>query len=535
MRASSAPQKAASGNAIADVTAMPEMNTITAPSTAPEATPTTLGSASELRNNPCINAPAIASPAPTNAATIVRGTRMSQTITSSARDTSFAENQKGNSFNPTTRNVAFNATSVLPIVMPARAEPSRSKITTPGKMIRLCSRGSSIQSLAQDIEKKPGKWRHRKKDIVFQHQHLTLPCRCCERDRRVFHETPQYRVGLTLRRAGDDPFRIPVQDLLRIDCLISAQPIFGANVRATGCAHDVVEERLASVAVTCHVTEDSWCDCAGRPVFFCALDCLLEFFVDALGSNLLACEISHQQNGPADFVQRRESGEQPEHRDPAIFHKVREVGPAGARDQKQIRIELENNFGIGCDRRTKLFDPLVNIAVAAVIRVLTDRNHALRRHHGVNEFVDRPALRTNRLHRTADLYPIAFGINGSPRIGRITRREIRSPIRADGSRDLERARIRLCEMQGDCHTCNHSKDTSSGHDAAPFRSLRKQTDASFSKRVRLMLGESEVIDGPSSPCLEGSNEKIRSSTGLRTCRHQPLPIPTGRCFPARFL
>src|SRR5437899_4743124 len=69
----------------------------------------------------------------------------------------------------------------------------------------------------------------------------------------------------------------------------------------------------------------------------------------------------------------------------------------------------------------------------------------------------------------------------------------------------------------------------------PFRSLRKQTDASFSKRVRLMLGESEVIDGPSSPCLEGSNEKIRSSTGLRTCRHQPLPIPTGRCFPARFL
>src|SRR3989442_13155328 len=68
---------------------------------------------------------------------------------------------------------------------------------------------------------------------------------------------------------------------------------------------------------------------------------------------------------------------------------------------------------------------------------------------------------------TADLYPIAFGINGSPRIGRITRREIRSPIRADSSRDLERARIRLCEMQGDCHTCNHSKDTSNGHDAAP--------------------------------------------------------------------
>jgi hypothetical protein len=48
-----------------------------------------------------------------------------------------------------------------------------------------------------------------------------------------------------------------------------------------------------------------------------------------------------------------------------------------------------------------------------------------------------------------------------------------------------------------------------GHDAAPFRSLHEQTDASFSKRVRLVLGESEVIDGPSSPCLEGSNEKIR--------------------------
>src|SRR3989442_13155327 len=50
---------------------------------------------------------------------------------------------------------------------------------------------------------------------------------------------------------------------------------------------------------------------------------------------------------------------------------------------------------------------------------------------------------------------------------KISRREIRSPIRADSSRDLERARIRLCEMQGDCHTCNHSKDTRNGHDAAP--------------------------------------------------------------------
>ena len=78
--ATSAPTKAAAGSASTAAGARPLAMASTAPSAPPAETPTMPGSAIGLRNSACMLAPISASPAPTSAATTMRGRRMARMI-----------------------------------------------------------------------------------------------------------------------------------------------------------------------------------------------------------------------------------------------------------------------------------------------------------------------------------------------------------------------------------------------------------------------------------------------------------------------
>ena len=127
------------------------------------------------------------------------------------------------------------------------------------------------------------------------------------------------------------------------------QPILGTDVDSADHPDDVIEDRLIAIAVAAAISENSR---RSERRWFArsrSLDRFLEVLVDARGSGVIAGQVSRQQDGAVDFFQRRKVGEHAKGRSAGLSEQVGEVGPAGTRNQKKIRIELQHGFGVGRD------------------------------------------------------------------------------------------------------------------------------------------------------------------------------------------
>ena len=85
-----------------------------APTAAPDEMPMTPGSASGLRNTPCMTTPAVASAAPTSTAMSSRGTRMSHSVASPLTCAIAAPGGTARASRPTARTASFQPRANAP-------------------------------------------------------------------------------------------------------------------------------------------------------------------------------------------------------------------------------------------------------------------------------------------------------------------------------------------------------------------------------------------------------------------------------------
>lgn len=124
-----APRKAATDREAGPKRANPNTITETAPSEAPEETPSRYGSASGLRTRACRAVPITARPAPVTAPSSTRGARTSSTMVSRARDQS-GSCQSAPSACVTMPHTWPGGTCTEPIASPAVAEAASRAVST---------------------------------------------------------------------------------------------------------------------------------------------------------------------------------------------------------------------------------------------------------------------------------------------------------------------------------------------------------------------------------------------------------------------
>ena len=124
-----APPKAAIGREAAPKRVNPNTSTETAPSDAPEETPSRYGSASGLRTSACRAVPITARPAPVTAPSSTRGARTSNTMVSRARDQS-GSRQSAPSECVTMPHTWPGGTCTEPIARPAVTETRSRAVST---------------------------------------------------------------------------------------------------------------------------------------------------------------------------------------------------------------------------------------------------------------------------------------------------------------------------------------------------------------------------------------------------------------------